>query len=756
MKNYVVNKTLLKLFIVLLLAISIMFVSNYYIYKSSMNAMFEQAEVNNNLVVNGIIRSFEESFKEINDIIFTIESLPYKLYDSSGHNNINMKNAYLLMKNVKPIIIQDYIQDFIIYFKNSDLVLTLDGTESFHSIFTRKYKNSNYAPEFWRNYAVTSHPMKIIPAAYYEDEWSSNGTSKNLLAIVASNQINYSIGTIVVFVDLTKLYDKVNENTMMPGTSLIVLDKDKNVIINTGSSDDLENMDSVFYNSGNKSTIQKGDYNYHIVKSDYNSFTYINKVPYGYESYLSTIKYNKIILFVTTIIGVLICIALSIYIYSPIKKILWLVGAQDGDENQNNYKYIYNSIEKMQLENKLINSKMDNVKEEVMRSIFFKMIDDITFYKDMKDQIDTYFKAIFFNRQFLMVGFDLLDKNQPDNMVDDNFDIMPDKIKKDIEVALEKIGSGNCSVVVFYIENMQLVALVGVNDQIKRSKLLSDIEGVKDQLQKTVLANYTVLVAVSKFYTEPQSCKDAFEEIKLCFAYRTINNTKSLIDLEKNEYSYDVYMPLNFGEKLTNYILSANAREGIKFIREVIDTNVSHNVSNIKFKYIIDNIFNNLVNILVYLNVDKEELLATERECTSKVKKHLNNPEKITEYFEDLVELAAKKVQSENQSKLDKDLLLQYINIHYAENLYLDKIAEEFNTTPKYFSNYFKKAFGINFVEYLNKIRISHAKELLKNSELTVNEIGERVGYLNPSTFTSTFKKYSGITPSEYRKSGKS
>ncbi len=750
MRNYFFNKTLLKLFMILLLAISIMFVSNYYIYKSSMNAMFEQAEINNKLVVNGIIQSFEESFKEINDIIFTVESLPYNLYDLSGHDNINMKNAYLLMKNVKQIVTRDYIYDFIIYFNNSDLALTLSGTESFNSLFSKKYKNDHYAPEYWKNYAVTSHPMKIIPADYYEDDWSPNGTDKNLLAIVASNQMNYSLGNIVVFVDLTKLYAKVNEKTMMPGTSLTVLDKDKNVIISTESDIDQVDMESIF-NSGNKSTIQKGNYKYHLVKSEYNSFTYINKVPYGYESYLSTIKYNKIILFVTTIIGVIISVILSLYIYSPLKKILWLVGVKEENKNQNYYKYIYNSIEKMQLENKLINSRMDNVKEEVMRSIFFKMIDDITFYKDMKDQIDTYFKAIFFTRQFLMVGFNLLTTNNQSNIVDDDLEIMPDRIKQEIENSLVKVGNGNCSVVVFYMENMKLVALVGVNDQIKRSKLLSDIDGVKDQLQNNVLSNYTVLVAVSKFYTEPQCCKEAFEEIKLCFAYRTIKNTKTLIDLEKNEYSYDIYMPLNFDEKLSNYILSANAQEGIKLIKEVIDTNIANNISHIKFKYIIDNIFNNLVNLLVYLNVDGEELLSTEREFRHKAK-NFDNSEKIIEYFDKLVENTTKKVHGDDQSKLNKELLLQYINIHYAENLYLDKIAEEFNTTPKYFSNFFKKAFGINFVEYLNKLRISHAKEMLKSTEVNVNEIGERVGYLNPSTFTSTFKKYSGITPSEYRK----
>ena len=248
MKKYVLDKTLLKLFMILLLAISIMFVSNYYIYKNSMNAMYEQAEINNKLVVNGIIQSFEESFKEINNIIYTVGTLPYNLYDINGHDNINMKNAYFLMKNVSQLITQDYIYDFIIFFKNSDLVITLSGTESFHNIFSKKYQNNNYAPEYWKNYAVTNHPMKIIPSASYEDEWSSKGSSHNLLAIVGSNQINNSKGNIVVFIDIAKLYAKVNENTMMPGSSLIILDKDKNVILSTDYNYDVENMESIFCN----------------------------------------------------------------------------------------------------------------------------------------------------------------------------------------------------------------------------------------------------------------------------------------------------------------------------------------------------------------------------------------------------------------------------------------------------------------------------------------------------------------------------
>lgn len=747
-QNGVFNKSLLQIFMVLLLAISFMFVSNYYIYKSSMNEMFKQAEINNELVVNGIIQSFEESFKEINDIIYTVGTLPYNIHDLDGHNNINMNNAYLLIKNLNQLIPQEYITDFIIFFKDSDLALTLSGTESFESIFSKKYKNSIYAPEYWKNFSVTSHPMKIIPENNYR---SASGKSRKLLGIVASNQMASTFENIVVFVDLTKLYKKVNEQSMMQGSSLIILDKDKNIIISTDGNYNMEGLESVIYEADKKASVQMGKYNYHVEKSEYNSFTYINKVPYRYEGSISTIKYNKLILFLTTIAGVGISLILSIYLYRPVKKILWLVGMKEEDKKQNNYKYIYNHIEKMQLENKLISTKMDNVKDEVMRSIFFKMIDDITFYKQMKDQIDTYFKAIFFNKQFLMVALELTNNNQLDNGNGNNSPITPDEIREIIKESIENIGKGNLSVAVFYIEKMQLVALVGVNESIKRDKLVRDIDDMKNQLQKTVFSDYTISAVVGRFYNEPQSCKEAFEEIKMSFEYRAINNKKTLIDLEKNEYSYDIYMPLDFDEKLSNYILSGNEAESMSLIKQIIDINIKNNISFIKFQYIINNIFHTMVNTMIQLNVNRDEIETVEKEFRRKSKTFANH-EKLYEFFNDLVKLVTDKVHDDNQGKLNKDFVLQYIQLHFSENLYLDKMAEICNTTPKYFSNFFKKAFGVNFVEYLNKIKIAHAKELLKNSETPVNEIGEKIGYLNPSTFSSTFKKYCGITPSEYRK----
>lgn len=93
----------------------------------------------------------------------------------------------------------------------------------------------------------------------------------------------------------------------------------------------------------------------------------------------------------------------------------------------------------------------------------------------------------------------------------------------------------------------------------------------------------------------------------------------------------------------------------------------------------------------------------------------------------------------------------QYITANLKEDINLKDTAAKFNLSPYYFSRTFKKVFGYNFSDYLNLIRINRAKELLKDASLSVKEIGYLVGYNDPNYFSKVFKKYEGITPTEYR-----
>lgn len=93
----------------------------------------------------------------------------------------------------------------------------------------------------------------------------------------------------------------------------------------------------------------------------------------------------------------------------------------------------------------------------------------------------------------------------------------------------------------------------------------------------------------------------------------------------------------------------------------------------------------------------------------------------------------------------------QYIIDNIKEDLDLETIANNFNLSPYYFSRSFKEAMGCNLSDFINTVRIRMAKELLKQNNMSIKEIGYEVGYSDPNYFSKVFKKYEGYTPTVYK-----
>jgi len=94
---------------------------------------------------------------------------------------------------------------------------------------------------------------------------------------------------------------------------------------------------------------------------------------------------------------------------------------------------------------------------------------------------------------------------------------------------------------------------------------------------------------------------------------------------------------------------------------------------------------------------------------------------------------------------------MEYIEENYSKDISLDEISEKLNISSYYFSKLFKENQGEGFVEYLTRIRIEKAKEMLTNPEKSIKEVGIACGYSDPNYFSRIFKKSTGITPSEYK-----
>jgi YesN/AraC family two-component response regulator len=95
---------------------------------------------------------------------------------------------------------------------------------------------------------------------------------------------------------------------------------------------------------------------------------------------------------------------------------------------------------------------------------------------------------------------------------------------------------------------------------------------------------------------------------------------------------------------------------------------------------------------------------------------------------------------------------LRYINEHYMEKITLKKLAKYVNINPVYLSSLFMKETKISLSSHINKIRVNKSLELLLLTDKSINEIAFTVGYNYQNHFSAMFKKYTGMTPQEYRK----
>lgn len=95
---------------------------------------------------------------------------------------------------------------------------------------------------------------------------------------------------------------------------------------------------------------------------------------------------------------------------------------------------------------------------------------------------------------------------------------------------------------------------------------------------------------------------------------------------------------------------------------------------------------------------------------------------------------------------------VEYMETNYKKDLSLPEIAAFTGLSDNYLSNLFKKETGEGITSYLNRIRIRHAEELLRDPGIRVYEVAEAVGYKNASYFTTIFKKVTGQSVSEYRR----
>lgn len=142
------------------------------------------------------------------------------------------------------------------------------------------------------------------------------------------------------------------------------------------------------------------------------------------------------------------------------------------------------------------------------------------------------------------------------------------------------------------------------------------------------------------------------------------------------------------------------------------------------------------------------------RELTDSIRQVVlrDSKDAIMEYMDQYIQSISASVERASPYVSDTVQSIQkYIHEHYAEDITLKTLTNQFFLHPNYLSKLFNEKTGENFIEYLTKVRFENAKKLLEETNLKIYDISQMVGYKSPKYFSRIFKEIYGMTPKEFR-----
>lgn len=236
--------------------------------------------------------------------------------------------------------------------------------------------------------------------------------------------------------------------------------------------------------------------------------------------------------------------------------------------------------------------------------------------------------------------------------------------------------------------------------------------------------------------------------IKIC----PLQSSESLLREKGNILSKYIADQLEESLPDTRFCVTYSISEGFYIL--LIGNNSVYNQN--RFKIGINKLYKNLaetqkIKCLFYVSTRIEDI------TTADMKKLGNTFLKSEwEYDKDYGPVIWDFSEADEESGDSRNVVMEkaanYIQTHIGKNITRTEVADYVCLSEEYFSKLFKKSFGYSFKEFVINEKMKVAKSLLVNSELPISLIASKLGFVNFSHFSNTFKKNTNLTPQEYRK----
>ncbi|MBP1963772.1 helix-turn-helix domain-containing protein [Paenibacillus aceris] len=658
-----------------------------------------------------------------------------------------------------------FLEDFYIYLNNYHAIFTPSGVFVRPDDYFDLYHYQNVDPVQWKQEILGKiHRRETLPS----QPFINNGKKTNVITYLQSipfDSFQHSLGTAVILIDENEIAKMLERIPKQYGGWAYISDKDGHPIARIGIEDaqikDLNIQELINSKPGN--TFVKDKTLLISSKSAYNGWVYVVGLPKSVvmEKSVFIAKVTWTITVSTLLLGIVAALLFAYRNSAPINRIVTVFREQTGQvgyKGKNAFDFLQGNISHLL-------ASQRTLEEELRRQL--PLLEDAFVKRLLKGEFDSLQEM-----RTLMHSLPNLNLKRETGYVamiriNGYSGLVSKEIIHELNAARLLIKkclndlSGVFQLNVTDIDSDKIAILMTLTETANYSEadeMTAGLTELFEQLREYVKEEYRIqmTVAIGGSFQALSDSSRSFEEARGALDYSVLREEAETIwyrDVIKESTTY--YYPIDMELRMMNAVKIGELQEVHRIFEQLLEHNFSERQLSAEM---VQQLFGELKGTFFKL---LQHSPFTDQAVSEGLKPRVEQLQLSTSLDrfrnEVLVLLEAfcsrvlKKKEDSTGEMINK--IVSFLDSRYADaDLNLYKISTAVELPEKYISQLFKDHTGENLSDYLEKIRIKKATDLLFNSDHTIDEISQYVGYNSAHAFRRAFKRVSGVSPSIYRK----
>ena len=636
----------------------------------------------------------------------------------------------------------DIIDGIAVYNKAAGFVISPTGMYNSTVYFDSICPYTQYSSSYWSNYKSSANNIQILTPTVINSTTSSY--SKTIVPLIYNNSVN----SIVIFnININTLFKQFELYRLTPNSKIYMMDNTSGNMYSNSSLSENYTLEYTFLQSLRNSlqshtdVVSVNNKKHLLIKSTHRAnswgYTYLVTVPYSdISKQVTTILFMSILLVLVLFAILILFINFgSTQLYNPWKKAVSSLNSDENNHPKDIANFVANSIAELSHSNKELKKNLEMVLPLSQEKYLINVLNN----EINIDNSDNQLKSLNFKYEyFAAITVNITINSEFFINTDINIAIMQKQVQNVIKsffttefITYELPGAKNIMYLLLNLNNDSCYQQISILIE----KIQNILENDKD--------NMNVVFSTGKIYKGLDGLKLTHQE-SMANMIQHLNSSKIQFSAPKNINTFSI----NSENILTNYLMIGSINKAKEFLVDIFK-NLSNEPSSSKKQAYID-IANCFKKVLVQKNIQSS--ISSIEYIFDIINTNVNiSDQNIQENFFSILDKIEEYMQI-NSKKFNIEEVIDYINNHYTENIFLDELAEKYNISSKHLSKKIKQYLNISFKDYTTQLKINKAKELLATSDITITKLFSMVGFQDRISFTRAFKQKTGISPSEYKK----